>query len=147
MPTFKSPKPEVFDDIEYEVVIQPWFGKDDCYRIMVPLCDGDYKESPRIYMKEPTESDIADELNFLYTYWTDQLEDRSDAIVSERTHYRAYKIDSSGRTEHLGHGGRSFRFIKLDTGEELVSNNVWFQGQIPAFASRAFPDTHSQRLS
>lgn len=142
MPIFASTD-ERFDDIEYFITSKPW-GTRTMYKIVYKTSLGEDHDCPRLFDSPPTEKQVADELGFSMRYWREQLDDRNNAIVCEQTHYRHHGVVTSGRSVHRGFGGSTFRFRSLATGEELVSNDVWYQGPIPVWAASAFPDTHEQ---
>jgi hypothetical protein len=60
-------------------------------------------------------------------YWDMQLEERSDAVVINHTHYRIGSQDAKGTR---GFGGREF-VIELDDGQIIRTTNLWYQGPIP----------------
>lgn len=141
MPTFIVHNPN-FDDIEFEIVEKPYYGKRTCARIVYKDCLGKDHETPRVF-SSPAEAEehLHKELTFTIDYWAEQLSDRNRAIVCGGTHYRVGE-EVSYAPQHRGFGGMSFTFQNMATNEVTKSTNVWFQGVIPAFARRAFPDTH-----
>ena len=81
-------------------------------------------------------------LDTLVRYWTTQLSDRSNAVVAEGVHYRIGKEDAPGSSQCRGYGGQGFQFVSLDGSQIVRSTNVWYQGVVPSFAAKRFPDTH-----
>lgn len=142
MPKFTVTNPD-FDDIEYEVVEKPYFGKRMCARVVYKNCLGADHETPRVFSSiAEAEDHVEHELNFTVGFWSDQLSDRNRAVVCGGTHYRI-GATTIAKPVHRGFGGSPFTFIDIATGDVTKSTNVWFQGVIPAFARRAFPDTHT----
>jgi hypothetical protein len=73
-------------------------------------------------------------------FWSEQLADRTGAVVIGHTHYRILPdVPASGR-DHAGHGGRLFRIRHLGSGEVTETRNLWYQGVIPPKWREQMPD-------
>lgn len=140
MQTFVVSDPR-FDNIEYAVNRQS--GARDWWFISYRDCKGDDDPCPRRYnTAEECLANVDDELTFIVKYWGEQLDDRERAIVADGTHYRINPVVYSNPVLN-GFAGRTFRFKDLNTGEVIECGNTWYQGVIPEWARKAFPDTHS----
>ncbi len=142
MPTFEH-NDWRFEPVEFEFVEKPWYGDRTCWRIVIKNCDGTDHEAPQVFnSRESAEEKMPDALGFMVKFWGEQLDDRSNAVVCDGTHYRIGDEKKGGST-HSGFGGSRFTFTSL-TGKVVTSTNVWYQGVIPAFARPSLPDTHTQ---
>ena len=71
-------------------------------------------------------------------FWLDQLQNRSNAVVINGSHYRIGSTPYPAKG--YGFGGDEFR-IKLNTGEEIRTKDLWHQGEIPETMLHLFPNT------
>jgi hypothetical protein len=143
VPTFTTTDPR-FDDIEYWIVTEPWGPRTATYIVFLN-CDGAKHRSSRIYRDEAdAKSHVVDDLTFMQRFWAEQLDNRERAIVCNGSHYRYNSCPPGTPARHRGFGGGSWLFKSLATGESIVSSDVWYQGVIPVWARKAFPDTHEQ---
>lgn len=134
-----------FDDIEYTVISE---GEGRTLRYYVAIKEAGEsepfsKKMPRRYNTEPEAWENAEsELEFTVNYWATQRADRRGAVVVDATHYRIGPEDG-GSASVRGYGGRSFTFDPIKDGPSVTSTNVWYQGDIPEFCIKEFPDTHT----
>jgi hypothetical protein len=70
-------------------------------------------------------------------FWNSQLEDRSNAVVINRNHYRIGTATKPSRNNGMG---GDFHRIKLFNGEVIDTVDLWHQGTVPAEYSEALPD-------
>lgn len=79
-------------------------------------------------------------------FWRRIVAVRHEHIITERDNGgRSCLADGgrrSGSTAGLGFGGNEWRLINLATGARLSTNNMWFQGEVPAQFFDELPVTH-----
>jgi hypothetical protein len=140
MPTFRTDDPR-FDDIEYWIVEKPWGPRTAGY-IVYLNCDGSQHTSSRVYRDAAdAEAHVDEDLGFQVKYWTEQLDDREHAAVVDGVHYRMGTRTCA--PQHRGFGGSPFIFKPLVGEGEIVCSDTWYQGIIPVWARKAFPNTHT----
>jgi hypothetical protein len=82
---------------------------------------------------------ICDEV-FSRRFWDEKVVIK-DAPYVMRVEHCHYIIGNPDPTNPFrGHGGAKFIFERLDTGERIVSTNVWYQGEIPTDYDDILPD-------
>jgi hypothetical protein len=97
--------------------------------------DANYVDSTRALM-------LRDQRCFTCYFWLGHIEsDRSNAVVASGTHYRIQPDSKTGFA--VGFGGAEFRFRPIAGGDDIVSHNVWYQGEIPERFRDRLPDTHT----
>jgi hypothetical protein len=74
-------------------------------------------------------------------FWTEQLQDRTNAIVINGNHYRFGS--SNVKSNANGFGGVNFRIRLHDTGEIIETCDLWHQGEIPAEFRQLLPNNAS----
>lgn len=73
-------------------------------------------------------------------YWLQQIATEPDRrLVINGTHYRLG--DRTGPASCKGFGGRVHRIRYLDGGRTITTDDLWFQGEIPAPFREQLPDT------
>jgi hypothetical protein len=80
-------------------------------------------------------------------FWDEKvaIKDEPFVVRADHTHYIVREEPGDGiHRGFLGHGGAEFKFIMFD-GREIVSHNVWYQGEIPEEYWDRLPD-NAERL-
>jgi hypothetical protein len=77
---------------------------------------------------------------FMKSFWDEKIawKDDPETIRVNHCHYRIGPEDPNFYSR--GFGGAKFVFERLDTGERIVSTNVWYQGEIPTDYDDILPD-------
>ena len=73
-------------------------------------------------------------------FWTEQLADRTGAVIIGNTHYRIMPDLPTSSRDHAGMAGRLYRIRMLATGEVIETRNLWHQGVIPPSWRDRLPD-------
>jgi hypothetical protein len=105
---------------------------------MAHKCKNCGKNEHNQYIEETKEKLAENQLCFHCDFWTDKI-NHPKAIVIDGCHY----MDSGAVPENYrgfkGHGGRKFN-IKMNDGREVITNNLWFQGDVPEKFKSKIPD-------
>lgn len=90
---------------------------------------------------EPTKSQLLEKnVCFKCNFWQEYLEIKDDPNIAriEGSHY-VIQPDTTGDPSWKGFGGRKF-IIRFADGREVVTRNLWHQGEIPAHFREELPD-------
>jgi hypothetical protein len=78
-------------------------------------------------------------------FWEGIIEDKDSKIRVFADHV-AYRVGVENPNPYFegfkGFGGRGFKITNLKTGEEIISHNLWCNGDIPELFWDRLPDTH-----
>lgn len=98
-------------------------------------------DDPESYMKGNIRSIMeAKEVCFNCGFWEEKIaihDDRTFIIKGERYHAQP---DTSDIYKFKGFGGRKFKIRRIDTGEIIETQNLWYQGVIPPYFRDRMPD-------
>lgn len=88
---------------------------------------------------EPLKSElIEDGICFSCHFWKEKVHSYNErTVIVDGLHYRYF--DDNPGAAFLGFGGREFR-IKFNDGREVVTHNLWHQGNIPERFRDKLPD-------
>lgn len=81
---------------------------------------------------------ITEQLCFGCNFWRDQARDKDSPFVARIGHVH-YRIGPNNCRGFAGHGGRRFD-IRFNDGREVITNNLWCQGDIPEHFHDELPD-------
>lgn len=74
-------------------------------------------------------------------FWHDIIAEKDKHIIIDGKCYcDAGMVKNPSPYAFLGHGGRCF-WIRFKDGHTLITNNLWFQGEIPDEFREDLPDT------
>lgn len=78
---------------------------------------------------------------FTKDYWRRVIAEKEKHIIINGVCYRdCGNVDNPPRGLTLGHAGRRF-WIRFKDGSTLITNNLWYQGEIPDEFREDLPDT------
>lgn len=90
------------------------------------VCGKEYTDSPYY-----DNCRLCSEDCFHIDFWNNNLDDRA-IIVNGKCFHDGGNKPNEKRSWLLGHSGRVFKIRFKENGEVLVTNNLWYNGVVPA---------------
>lgn len=72
-------------------------------------------------------------------YWNDQVKDKNDPRIVRINGEQYYIENENLKSSFRGFGGRKYK-IRLFSGIEITTTNLWYNGEIPESHKELLPD-------